>query len=121
MAKETSDMKKTGSFPVTWLSFKGICAFWNSRSVADRIWVASDFKADSCQLEAAGEPPPPLKERSVWFIKKENKQLDEVRYSQWRTPIQEMDGLICSDQANPSSVSEVRHEPGFTSRPAHGQ
>lgn len=70
MAKEIPDMRKQGSFPMTWLSFKGICAFWNSRSVTGRTWVASDFKAVDNYLlqEAARETP---SDRMKYLVYKE--------------------------------------------------
>lgn len=101
-----SQTLKIGYFPMTWLSFKGISASWKSRAVTGKIRVASAVKADSWQLQTAGENPS-VTEWSIWFMEKQNKWLDEVRYPQWTTLMQKINGLICNDQPNPSLIRGI--------------
>lgn len=69
---------------MTLLLFKGLSAFWKSRSV---IQVAADVQADSWQLETAGEKTL-LSEWNIWLMEKQNKWLDEVRCPLWRTNVE---------------------------------
>ena len=64
------------------------------------------IQADSWQLDTAGENPS-VTEWSIWFMKKQNKWFHEVRYAQWRTPMQKIDGLICNDQPSPPLIREL--------------